>query len=39
MLNTGRQPNVTVSFNTEPYDPQRPDVVAEVLIPPGAQKP
>lgn len=33
MLNTGDSPLVILSFNTEPHDPARPDVVREVLIP------
>lgn len=32
MLNTGQGPMVIISFNTEPHDPARPDVVREVLI-------
>ncbi len=32
MLNTGATPMVILSFNTEPHDPARPDVVREVLI-------
>src|SRR5262249_23951466 len=30
--NTGNSPQVIFSFNTEPHDPARPDVVREVLI-------
>lgn len=33
VLNTGPGPMVIISFNTEPHDPARPDVVREVLIP------
>jgi dTDP-4-dehydrorhamnose 3,5-epimerase-like enzyme len=32
MLNTGTAPLVILSFNTEPHDPSRPDVVRDVLI-------
>jgi UDP-2-acetamido-2,6-beta-L-arabino-hexul-4-ose reductase len=32
MLNTGPDTLVILSFNTEPHDPVRPDVVREVLI-------
>ena len=32
MLNTGDAPLVILSFNTDPHDPARPDVVREVLI-------
>jgi UDP-2-acetamido-2,6-beta-L-arabino-hexul-4-ose reductase len=32
MLNTGDAPMVILSFNTEPHDPERPDVVREILI-------
>lgn len=32
MLNTGTSPMIILSFNTEPHDPARPDVVREVLI-------
>lgn len=30
--NTGTTPIVIVSFNTEPHDPERPDVVRDVLL-------
>ena len=36
MLNTGDVPLVILSFNTEPHDPSRPDVVREVLIEAGS---
>jgi dTDP-4-dehydrorhamnose 3,5-epimerase-like enzyme len=32
--NTGAAPQVIVSFNTEPHDPARPDVVRDVLLEP-----
>ena len=32
MLNTGSQPLIILSFNTEAHDPAQPDVVREVLI-------
>jgi UDP-2-acetamido-2,6-beta-L-arabino-hexul-4-ose reductase len=32
MLNIGTSPMVIFSFNTQPHDPARPDVVREVLI-------
>ncbi len=32
MLNTGSQPLIILSFNTEAHDPAHPDVVREVLI-------
>src|SRR5262249_48915268 len=38
--NTGPAPMVLIGFNTEPHDPARPDVVADVLIePPAARSP
>lgn len=36
MLNTGSTTLVILSFNTEPHDPVRPDLVREVLIEPLA---
>jgi UDP-2-acetamido-2,6-beta-L-arabino-hexul-4-ose reductase len=32
--NTGAGPMVLIGFNTEPYDPERPDVVPVLLIEP-----
>ena len=32
--NTGSSDNLLVAFNTEPHDPDTPDVVADILIPP-----
>jgi UDP-2-acetamido-2,6-beta-L-arabino-hexul-4-ose reductase len=34
ILNTGTEPLVILSFNTEAHDPDHPDVVREVLIEP-----
>jgi UDP-2-acetamido-2,6-beta-L-arabino-hexul-4-ose reductase len=35
VLNTGTETGVIVSFNSWPHDPERPDVVREVLIESG----
>ena len=35
MHNPSDQPMLILSFNTEPHDPNRPDVVREVLIEPS----
>lgn len=31
--NTGQTDNLLVAFNTEPHDPDQPDLVQEILIP------
>lgn len=36
--NTGTQPQVLVSFSTQPYNPQSPDVVTDVLLPVARQQ-
>jgi UDP-2-acetamido-2,6-beta-L-arabino-hexul-4-ose reductase len=36
--NTGTTPQIAISFNTEPHDPARPDVVREILIDPNSSK-
>ena len=33
--NIGTTPQIAISFNTEPHDPARPDVVREILIEPN----
>ena len=33
LKNTGTKPNLLVAFNTVVHDPDRPDTVAEILIP------
>jgi UDP-2-acetamido-2,6-beta-L-arabino-hexul-4-ose reductase len=32
--NNGDAPMILIGFNTQPYDPERPDVVSDVLIEP-----